>query len=217
MTREIPISKIDYGTNVRTERDEDIRDLARSIERNDVLQPLVVRPRGGRYEVVCGHRRYKALKLVGGDIHVPCIVRDDMDDGDVLRVQLEENVHRKQMSAFELVAAFDDMKARSGGRLTNRRIAQMLGKSENWVSGQYFAVRQIDKLYSGAEADAAKKYTSGKIYGDWQHKSREENALHGNGFDATRRGRVVTLRCDDAAKAEEIMRKIADCGKEANK
>lgn len=63
MTREIPLSKILYGTNVRSELDEDIMELAKSIEEHDILQPLVVRAKGNKYEVICGHRRLKLSNL----------------------------------------------------------------------------------------------------------------------------------------------------------
>lgn len=210
MTREIPISKIDYRRNIRTEIDDDILELAKSIEEHDVLQPLVVRPKGRRYEVICGHRRYKALQLVGGDITVPCIVRDDIADGDILKVQLEENIHRKQMSAIELVEAFERMKEESGGKLTNAAIARKLNKSTQWVDNQYYAVNNIEKVYGDNGKDFVKKnrIAAGKIIADLQKKKREESKIEKQGFTVKHLGTTITIKCDSKDVADYLLGKL---------
>ena len=208
MTREIPISRIDYGRNIRTERDDDIRELAKSIEEHDILQPLVVRPKGNRYEVICGHRRYKALQLVGGDITVPCIVRDDIADSDILKVQLEENIQRKQMSAIELVDAFEQMKKQSKVKLTNEAIARKLNKNVTWVLNQYYAVKNIEKVYgdNGRAFVEKNKIGAGKIMADLQKKKRKDSALKKDGFTVEHIGTTITIKCD----SKEILDHVID-------
>lgn len=198
MIREIPISRIDYGSNVRSELDEDIMELAKSIEEHDILQPLVVRPKGNKYEVICGHRRFRALQLVGGDITVPCIIRDDISDSDLLRVQLEENIQRKQMSAIELVDAFEKMKKQSKRKLTNEQIAAMLNKNLTWVSNQYYAVKNIEKIYgdNGKDYVQKNKIGAGKIIADLQKKRREATKVKKNGFSVEHLGTTITIKCD---------------------
>lgn len=207
MTREIPISRIDYGRNIRTERDDDIRELAKSIEEHDILQPLVVRPKGSRYEVICGHRRYKALQLVGGDILVPCIIREDIADGDILKVQLEENIQRKQMSAIELVEAFEQMKKQSKVKLTNEAIARKLNKNVTWVLNQYYAVKNIEKVYGDNGKDFVKKnkISAGKIIGDLQKKKREETKVKKNGFSVEHLGTTITIKCDSRDMTDYVL------------
>lgn len=210
MVREIPISKIDYGTNVRMERDADIYSLAKSIEEHDVLQPLVVRPKGNRYEVVCGHRRYKALKLDGFDILVPCIVRTDITNEDIIKVQLEENIQRKQMSALELTEAFDKMKAQSAKRLTDNDIARMLNVSPAWVYQQYQAVRKINETY-GANGKAyvrKKGLSAGKILGDLQKKRREKSAVKKKNFVITHTGNTITIKCDNSDVTNYVLSEL---------
>lgn len=207
MTREIPISRIDYGRNIRTERDDDIRELAKSIEEHDILQPLVVRPKGNRYEVICGHRRYKALQLVGGDITVPCIVRDDIADSDILKVQLEENIQRKQMSAIELVEAFEQMKKQSKVKLTNEAIARKLNKNVAWVMNQYYAVKNIEKVYgdNGRDFVEKNKIGAGKIIADLQKKKRKDSALKKDGFTVEHIGTTITIRCDSKDMTDYVI------------
>lgn len=210
MTREIPLSRIVYGTNIRSERDEDIRELARSIEEHDVLQPLVVRPKGNKYEVVCGHRRLKALQLVGGDIPVPCIVRDDISDTEVVKVQLEENIQRKQMSALELVDAFDRMKKESRVKLTNEAIAKMLNKSIQWVNNQYYAVNSINEVYgdSGTDYVRENKVSAGKIIADMQKKKRKATEIRKAGFSIEHLGTTITVRCASKDVLEHVLSEL---------
>lgn len=210
MTREIPLSKILYGTNVRSELDEDIMELAKSIEEHDILQPLVVRAKGNKYEVICGHRRLKALQLVGGDITVPCIIRDDISDSDLLRVQLEENIQRKQMSAIELVDAFEKMKKQSKRKVTNEQIAAMLNKNLTWVSNQYYAVKNIEKVYgdNGKDYVQKNKIGAGKIIADLQKKRREATKVKKNGFSVEHLGMTITIKCDSKEIAAYVLSEL---------
>lgn len=210
MTREIPISKILYGTNIRSERDEDIRELAKSIEEHDILQPLVVRPMGNKYEVICGHRRLKALQLVGGDITVPCIIREDIPDSEVIKVQLEENIQRKQMSALELVEAFEAIKAKSRVKLTNEKLASMLNKNVTWVLNQYVAVRNIEKVYGdkGKEFVQKNKIGAGKIIADMQKKKRELTKSIHNGFSIEHLGKTITIKCESIEKVNHVLEEL---------
>lgn len=208
MSREILLSKIDYGTNVRVENDNDIKELAKSIEEHDVLQPLVVRPKtGGRYEVVCGHRRYRALQTIGGDVFVPCEVRADIKDEDVLKIQLEENIQRKQMSAFELMEAIERLKARSEKKLTAADIGKMLNKSQQWVAGLQYAVSHAEEVYgkSGLSKAKREKYTMGKILSDWRKKKAEETKFEGTGFSCSALGNSIRIKCESKADADALL------------
>ena len=91
-TKILPISQIDYGRNIRTERDENIMELAKSIEKNGIITPLTVKPKNGRYEVVCGHRRWRAAKLVEDDMLVPCLVIEGAASEDLEIMQIDENL-----------------------------------------------------------------------------------------------------------------------------
>ena len=211
MTREIPISRIDYGVNVRREKDEDIRELADSIEAFDVLQPLVVRPTGdNRYEVICGHRRLKALKKVGGDIRVPCILREDIEDKDVLQVQLEENIQRRQMNAEELVAAFDEIKRQHGGRMTNQELADMLHKNKSWVDLQYFALNTARKMYGGDAQRRIQKenLSAGQITGRYRKLRRKETSVKKKGYTVEHVGRIITIKCESYAVLCSLLKKL---------
>jgi ParB family chromosome partitioning protein len=81
--------------------------LAQSIRLHGIIQPLVVRPYGGRYQLVAGERRWRAARLAQLQ-EVPAVVQDISDDR-LLEITLIENVQREDLNPIELALAFDRM------------------------------------------------------------------------------------------------------------
>ncbi|HYT78518.1 MAG TPA: ParB/RepB/Spo0J family partition protein [Actinomycetota bacterium] len=129
---DIPVSAI--GRNPRQPRggfpEETLEALARSIREVGVLQPVVVRPRDGGYELVAGERRLRAAKLAGLAT-IPAIVRQG-DDTESLREALIENIHREDLSPLELAAAFQELLEDLG--VTQEMLAERLGYSRAHVA-----------------------------------------------------------------------------------
>ncbi|MBW2714506.1 MAG: ParB/RepB/Spo0J family partition protein [Deltaproteobacteria bacterium] len=78
--------------------------MAKSISRHGVLQPVVVRKAGGRYQLICGEQRWRAARLAGLS-SIPAVVTD-VDDQDRLELALIENVQRADLNPIELAHAF---------------------------------------------------------------------------------------------------------------
>jgi len=97
--RMIAINKLD--PNPRQARSElgDIRDLMSSIKEKGVLEPILVRPKDGRYEIIAGERRYIASKKVGLK-EMPCIEME-VEDNEAMEISLIENLQRKNLDVFE--------------------------------------------------------------------------------------------------------------------
>jgi ParB family chromosome partitioning protein len=110
--------------------EETLAALAESIKEVGVLQPLVVRRRSGGIELVAGERRLRAAKLAGLAT-VPAIVRQG-DDVESLREALIENIHREELSALELAAAFQELLEDLGA--TQETVAERLGCSRAHVA-----------------------------------------------------------------------------------
>ena len=143
--KHVLIDKIIPGENQREDNiDEDLTGLSESIERFDMLQPIIVTPEGGKYKIVSGHRRFKAMKLRNEDT-IPCIIRTDISGKDKPFVSLIENLQRKQLTPAELVIVFDGLK-KIDLTMTNSKIAMLIGKSPTWVSSQYKYVDLYDAL-----------------------------------------------------------------------
>lgn len=161
MFKIIEVEKIKSGKNIRNERDTSIQELADSIERNGLINPIMVKPIGsGKYEVIAGHRRFEAVKRLGLP-HIECNVTDETSEKDLMLAQIAENVQRKDMSAQELVAIFDDMKKRYG--VKQNQIARYFNKTETWVTNQYQAVKLLDSMYGGNIPQDMQKKTAGQI------------------------------------------------------
>lgn len=115
----------------QTFRSEEIAGLAESIRESGVLQPLLVRRNGGRFQVVAGERRARAAK-VAGLAEVPAIVRDDVDDVQMRLLALVENVQRTDLDPIEKALCFRDLHAKTGW--THDRIAKATGLERSSVS-----------------------------------------------------------------------------------
>ena len=146
MQKLIEVSKIIQGRNIRTECDAEISELAESIEKQGLINPILVQKlESGQYEVIAGHRRFEAVKRIGLP-YIECnIVEDDLSEKEIILTQIAENVQRKNMSAFELCETFDYLKEKL--HINQKAIAKMFGKSDVWVTNQYQALRMLETEY----------------------------------------------------------------------
>jgi ParB family chromosome partitioning protein len=115
----------------RTVFDEDaLNELTHSIKEFGVLQPIVVRRRDDKYELVMGERRLRAAIAAGLD-KIPAIVRDTADDA-MLRDALLENIHRAQLNPLEEAAAYQQLLEEFGA--THDELATRIGRSRSQVT-----------------------------------------------------------------------------------
>jgi len=108
---------------------EAIAELASSIADKGVLQPLLVRKQGSKYEIVAGERRYRAAKQAGLS-EVPVIIRD-FSDQETLEIAIIENLQREDLNALEEAEAF---KALLDFGLNQEEVAKAVGKSRSAVA-----------------------------------------------------------------------------------
>ena len=137
----IAIDTIYSEGNVRFD-ENDVADLAKSIDRLGLLQPLNVAKRGDKYLLVAGHRRFAALKSLGEqevEVTVNTFVEQDTDR---ISMQYAENVQRKDLSAFEKAQATLDLK---DAGLNQKQIADELGLKAAQVSDMQKIARVVPK------------------------------------------------------------------------
>ena len=103
--------------------EEPLQELTASIEAVGVLQPIVVRPNGERYQIVMGERRVRAAKTAGLE-RIPAIVRTTEDD-QLLRDALLENIHREDLNPLEEAAAYEQLLVDFG--ITQEELAAQSG------------------------------------------------------------------------------------------
>lgn len=118
--------------NPRKHFDEEALDeLAASIAKRGVIQPIIVRPRGnGRYELVAGERRWRAAQKAR--LHtIPALVRE-LDDREVMALTLIENLQREDLNPVEEARAYQRLADSEG--MTQAEIARMVEKSRSHVA-----------------------------------------------------------------------------------
>ena len=105
----IPIDSIDPNPLQprRTFQAERLQELAQSIRSNGIIQPLVVRRAGDRYQLIAGERRWRGAKLAGLQ-EVPVVIRE-IGDERLLEITLIENIQREDLNPIETAVAFDRM------------------------------------------------------------------------------------------------------------
>src|ERR1700704_3241801 len=141
---EIPIDLIDPSTlQPRTVFDDaKLDELARSISANGVVQPLLVRRKGGRYELIAGERRWRAAQLAGLT-RIPAVVRNVSDDK-VLELALIENIQREDLNPIEEARAYKKLIETLG--LTQEIVAERVGRDRSYITNYLRLLRLPDDL-----------------------------------------------------------------------
>lgn len=109
---------------------ESLEELALSIKRQGVLQPVLVRPTATGYQLVAGERRWRAAQLAGL-LKIPAVIRD-VEDDQVLEVALVENLQREDLNPMEAASAFHTLIEDLG--LTQQAVAERVGKQRTTVA-----------------------------------------------------------------------------------
>jgi ParB family chromosome partitioning protein len=116
----------------RQEMDEKaLKSLAESIRVHGIVQPIVVRPYAGRYEIIAGERRWRAAKLAGLE-QVPVSIRNDLDDASVLAIALIENIQREDLNPVEEAQALARLV--EDFSMTHQQVALAIGRSRAAVT-----------------------------------------------------------------------------------
>jgi ParB family chromosome partitioning protein len=126
--QQVPIASVSPNPNQpRKEFDPDaLAELAASIEKVGVMQPIVVRETSqGRYEIIAGERRWRAATIAGLK-DIPVVIKT-ADEIDTLQMALIENIQREDISALELAGAYRSLLETSG--MTQEALAERIGKS----------------------------------------------------------------------------------------
>ena len=124
---------------------ETVRELAESIREKGLLQPILVRPRGDNYEVVFGHRRYLAHKLLG----VTTINAEarDISDEECILLRAVENIQREDLSPMEEAAVYGTLRDKLG--YTIEEICRKMGKNRITIK-KYLRLLELPDVFKQA-------------------------------------------------------------------
>ncbi len=128
--RMVPIELLDPNPSQPRQVMGDLSDLMASIAEKGIIEPLVVRQRGSRYQIIAGERRYHAAVQVG--LRELPVVQRTADDVEVMEIALVENLQRKDLTAFEEADALQQLAQRC--RYTHEDMSRKLGKSRTSIT-----------------------------------------------------------------------------------
>jgi len=116
--------------------------LAESIRENGLVQPVLVRRKGLRYELIAGERRWRAAQQVGLE-RIPAVIRD-VPDEKLLELALIENIQREDLNAIEEALAYKSLIETAG--LTQELLARRVGRDRSYITNYLRLLRLPDDL-----------------------------------------------------------------------
>ena len=128
--RLVPIDQVDPNPDQPRQAMGDLAELISSVVEKGIIEPLVVRQRGPRYQIIAGERRYQAAVQVGLR-EVPVVIRA-VDDDEIIEIALIENIQRKDLTPFEESEAMQGLAQKFG--YTHEDLAKRLGKSRTTIT-----------------------------------------------------------------------------------
>ena len=128
--RLVPMEEIIPNPDQPRQNLGDLSELISSIREKGVLEPLLVRKMGGRFQIIAGERRYRAAIEAGLD-EVPCVVRES-SDAEMMELALVENLQRKDLTAFEEADGLKVLADAYG--YTHEMMAEKVGRSRSSVT-----------------------------------------------------------------------------------
>ena len=130
--RLVPVAELRPGRlNPRKDfRDDELAELAESIRSKGLVQPIIVRPAAGGYEIVAGERRWRAAQKAG--LHKVPVIARDLSDKEVLELAIIENVQRADLNAIEEATGYRDLVERFD--YSQEQLSEIIGKSRSHVA-----------------------------------------------------------------------------------
>jgi ParB family chromosome partitioning protein len=122
--------------------EEALGELARSIQANGIIQPIVLRKNGARFQLIAGERRWRAAQLAG--LHrVPVVIRD-VPEEQALELTLVENLQREDLNPIEEARAFDRLL--NDFHMTQEEVAERTGKDRATIANSVRLLRLDDQI-----------------------------------------------------------------------
>ena len=150
-----------------------LKELINSIKESGVIQPLIVRKAGEKYEIVAGERRWRAAKEVGLDF-VPAVVRK-YDDATMMEVALIENMQRSDLNPMEEAEGLRNMMEKLG--ITQAEVAKKMGMSKTAVSNSLRLLNLPDSIRKFVEKGDMTMGQVRPLLGVGDEKRMEEMAM----------------------------------------
>lgn len=201
------------NTQPRTRFDEArLEELAQSIRANGLVQPLLVRRRGGRYQLVAGERRWRAAQLAGLQ-KIPAVVRE-IPDEKIFELALIENIQREELNPMEEAHAYKRLIESLS--LTQEMLAQRVGRDRSFIANHLRLLRLPNDLQELVEEEKLSMGHARALLGleDIEAQRRVAKQIIEKNFSVRETERIVKKTLD--GKVEEIDKHVVQVKKDAN-
>ncbi len=111
--------------------DTTINELAESIKKYGILNPIIVKPENGKFKIISGERRYRAAKIANLE-EIPVIIKDDLNEKTSFEISLIENIHREDLNPIDEAESYE--KLIKEFNYTHQQIANLIGKDRTYVT-----------------------------------------------------------------------------------
>lgn len=119
-----------------------LNELAESIKKNGIIQPIIVKRDGEKYQIIAGERRFKAAKIVGLE-KIPSLIKD-LSEKTSLEVAIIENIQREDLNAIEESLAYKKLAEEFS--YTHEEIANIIGKSRSHITNHFRILALPEKV-----------------------------------------------------------------------
>ncbi len=143
--------------------EEALKELAESIKEHGVLQPIIIRKKGSKFEIVVGERRYRASQEVGLE-EIPAVVRE-LNDQQMMELAILENLQREDLTPIEEAEAYQKLMEHLS--LTQEQLAFRLGKSRPHIANHIRLLSLPEEVRDG-------NFYWRIVYGPWKSVTRIE-------------------------------------------
>lgn len=184
-----------------------LQELAQSIRATGIIQPLLVRRRGGLFELVAGERRWRAAQIAGLT-RVPAIVREIPDES-LLELALIENIQRQELNAIEEANAYRRLIESLG--LTQEEVAQRVGRDRTFITNYLRILKLPNEIQSLLEQEKLTFGHARALLGitDPQMQRRLAQRIHKNNWSVREtEHRIRNLNAQKPSPAAAPMRQL---------
>jgi ParB family chromosome partitioning protein len=154
---ELNIKDIVVKDQVRTKfNDASIKELAANIKTNGLIQPLVVHEENGKYVLICGERRFRAMSTLTEMKTCPCFVLEDKSPQELMAIQFSENSSREALHYIDKADGI--LNYQKATKASERKITAALGISKSEVHRSLLIAKMSKKIKEAAKAHNIEKY-----------------------------------------------------------
>lgn len=153
---EIYLKEIEVKEQVRTKfNDESIKELAKNIEANGLIQPLVLHRKNNKLTLICGERRFRAMSSIKME-KAPCFILEGKSEDELMAIQFSENSSRENLHYVDKADGILNYQKTTGA--SERKICDALGISKSEVHRSLLISKMTKKLKEAAKTHNIEKY-----------------------------------------------------------